>query len=152
MAVASVVATVDLVVKAAAVRWLTQPIDVAGLLTLRVTHNTGIAFSLGADQPPWVVLTVTGAAVIALFVAAFRDLLSGAVPSGLILGGGLANLTDRIHGGSVVDLFDLGWWPVFNPADAFLTIGVAWLLISSLGSNPHDDDRRVGERRRGDRV
>jgi signal peptidase II len=150
LAVASAAVTVDLLVKATAVRWLTEPVEVAGILALRVTRNSGIAFGLGADQPPWVVVAVTGAAVIALFVAAFRGLLSGAVPAGLILGGGLANLGDRIHGGSVVDLFDVGWWPVFNPADVFLTIGMAWLLISSLDTDRQGDDRRQDADDRGE--
>ena len=152
LVVASAAVTVDLLTKAAAVRWLTEPVEVAGILTLRVTRNSGIAFSLGAGQPPWLVVAVTGAAVIALLVAALRGLLPGAVPAGLILGGGLANLADRIHGGSVVDVFDFGWWPVFNPADVFLTIGTAWLLISSLDADAHDDDRRQDAEDHGGRA
>ena len=151
-AVASAAATVDLLAKAAGVRWLTEPVEVAGILTLRVTHNTGVAFGLGADQPPWVVLAVTGAAVAALFVAVFRGLLSGTVPAGLILGGGLANLADRVHGGSVVDLFDVGWWPVFNPADVFLTTGVAWLLVSSTVAQRDNDAVDGADDNGGDRA
>ena len=146
LAVTSGAVAIDLATKVAAVRWLSQSVDVTSFLTLRVVRNPGIAFGLGADLPPWVLLTVTGAAVVALFVAAFRGLLPGALPAGLIVGGGLANLVDRIRDGSVVDLFDLGWWPVFNLADMFLTAGVAWLLVASFLSDGRDDDRRAVDR------
>lgn len=144
LAVASAAAAVDLLVKTAAERWLTDPHAVAGVLTLRVTHNPGVAFGLGADLPPWLVLGVTGAAVVGLLVAALRGLLAGVVPAGLIVGGGLANLADRIHGGTVTDVLDLGWFPVFNPADVFVTVGVAWLLIYALRSD-RDEQRRSGD-------
>lgn len=120
----------DALTKLAAVRWLTGTVDL-GVLDLRVTRNPGVAFSLGADQPAVVVLAVTGVAVVALAVAAWRGHLGGPLPAGLVVGGGLANLADRAVGGSVVDLFDLGWWPVFNLADVFITTGVGLLLLAA---------------------
>lgn len=142
---------IDLLAKAAVVRWLVAPIDVAGILTLRVTHNTGVAFSLGANQHPRIVLVVTTVAVIALAVAAFRGLFDQPIPAGLILGGGLANLIDRVHGGTVTDLVDLGWWPVFNPADAFITLGAAWLIVSSLSDRGEDSSRDPADDRESER-
>ena len=128
IALAAVVA--DVLTKLAAVRWLTAPVELPGL-TLRITHNSGVAFSLGADQPAGLVLAITGLAVAALAVAVWRGHLGNPVPAGLVLGGGLANLADRAIGGSVVDLFDLGWWPVFNLADVFITTGMAVLLLTA---------------------
>lgn len=142
IAVALVVVAVDAASKLAAVRWLTTPLDL-GVLDLRVTRNPGITFGLGADQPAGVVLSVTGLAVVALAMGAWRGHLGDPLPAGLVVGGGLANLADRAVG-VVVDLFDLGRWPVFNLADVFITAGVALLLVSSICL----DDRGEGRGRR----
>ena len=128
VAVAAVIA--DALTKLAALRWLTDPIELAGL-TLRVTRNPGVAFSLGASQPASVVLTVTGLAAAGFTIAAWRGHLGGHLPAGLLVGGALANLGDRAFGGSVIDLFDLSWWPVFNLADVFISAGIALLLVDA---------------------
>ena len=128
----------DALTKLAAVRWLTGTVDL-GVLDLRVTRNPGVAFSLGADQPAAVVLAATALAVAALAVAAWRGHLGSPAAAGLVLGGGLANLADRAIGGSVVDLFDLGWWPVFNLADVFVTTGVGLLLLASFAHGRDPD-------------
>lgn len=130
IAVAITAVALDAGTKLAAVRWLHEPVDL-GLVRLRVAFNTGIAFSIGADQPRALVLALTGLAVLALTMAAWRGHLGGPIPAGLIVGGGLANLIDRATGGSVVDLIDLGWFAVFNLADVFITAGVALLLLTS---------------------
>ena len=122
--VAAATIAVDLASKAAAVRWLINPIDL-DVITVRATENSGVAFGIGADQPFAVVAALTGLVVAGMAVGAWRGLLGGPVGAGLIVGGGTANLVDRLVGGSVVDLFDLGWWPVFNVADIALTVGVA---------------------------
>lgn len=129
-AVAVTALAIDATTKLAAVRWLSGPVDL-GPVRLRVASNTGIAFSLGADQPSAVILALTGMAVLVLAVAAWGGHLGGRVSAGLIVGGGLANLLDRATGGGVVDLFDLGWFPVFNVADVFITAGVALLLFTT---------------------
>jgi signal peptidase II len=49
------------------------------------------------------------------------------------VGGAIGNIIDRFHYGSVVDFIDLHWWPVFNVADSCITVGVALLVISSMG-------------------
>ena len=128
----------DAVTKLAAVQWLNSSMELPGL-TLRVTRNPGVAFGLGADQPAAVVLAITGLAVVGMSVAAWRGHLGGPVPAGLLVGGGLANLGDRAVGGSVVDLFDLGWWPVFNLADVSISAGVALLMLSAFVSQGDSD-------------
>ena len=55
------------------------------------------------------------------------------VAFGAIVGGAVGNIVDRIHHGYVVDFIDLRWWPVFNIADSCITVGVALLVLSSIG-------------------
>jgi signal peptidase II len=133
--VAAVTIAADLAVKAAAVRWLTDPVDL-GVITVRATENSGVAFGIGADQPFAVVAALTGLVVAAIAVGAWRGDFGGPVGAGLLVGGGAANLADRVVGGSVVDLFDLGWWPVFNLADVALTVGIALTLVATLREQP----------------
>lgn len=130
-AVALTALALDLGSKAAAVRWLDEPIDLR-ILTLRVVRNPGIAFGLGSSAPSWLVLAIVSAVATFVLVASFRGALGGAVPAGLVAGGAVANVVDRTHGGTVVDIFDLGWWPTFNLADAFIVIGAALMLIGSM--------------------
>ncbi len=51
---------------------------------------------------------------------------------GLVLGGGVANIIDRVRDGVVTDYFQIGSFPVFNVADSFVTIGVALLLVEAV--------------------
>ncbi len=110
------------------------------VLYLTHTRNTGGAFSLlQARNTVFVVVAVV--AMAALIYAYHRsrkcDLLHDAAIA-LALGGAAGNLTDRLRFGSVVDFFDLRWWPVFNVADAAITVGIvllAWgFLISGRNS------------------
>jgi len=50
----------------------------------------------------------------------------------LILSGGISNIIDRIHFGCVIDFIDLGFWPVFNLADIFITIGAIILIYNNV--------------------
>lgn len=126
---------IDLAAKAAAVRWLTDPIDL-GVITVRATENAGVAFGIGADQPFTLVAALTGLVAAGIAVGAWRGLFGGPVRAGLIVGGGTANLADRLIGGTVVDLFDLGWWPAFNVADVALTVGVALTVVFAWREEP----------------
>lgn len=133
--VAAATIAVDLASKAAAVRWLTDPVDL-GIITVRATENSGVAFGIGADRPFAVVAAFTGLVVAAIAVGAWRGHFGGPVGAGLIVGGGTANLADRLIGGSVVDLFDLGWWPVFNTADVALTAGLVLTVALAWREEP----------------
>ena len=62
---------------------------------------------------------------------------------GLLIGGSISNLVDRVRLGHVTDFIDFGWWPAFNLADSFIVIGVAILLVALLGA-----DRRPKQARR----
>lgn len=129
----ALVASIDWATKLlAAVTLDTREIAVGSLVTLRLGHNSGVAFGLGVRIPPALLIGLTAAVTVGLGIAALRGAFSSPTAAGLILGGALGNVADRLVGGSVVDFIDLGWWPTFNLADVALTIGCAWLLLSSM--------------------
>jgi signal peptidase II len=91
--------------------------------------NDGVAFSVSAGGPRIVVLViaVAVAAIVAYFVTHVdRPLLW--LPAGLMVGGALGNLVDRVRSGAVTDFIKLPHWPAFNLADTAITIGVVALL------------------------
>ena len=104
--------------------------DVFGPLTFVNVHNKGVAFGfLGGGGLP--VLLVTAAA-LTLLVGYFarhpeRPLLW--LPTGLLLGGALGNLLDRIRQGYVTDFIHFPHWPAFNVADMCITGGVVALVL-----------------------
>jgi signal peptidase II len=101
-----------------------------GPLWIHHVRNSGIAFGFFA-QATAVVIVLTGLAV-AWMLAFFAR--SGArhpilpVALGLVIGGSVSNLLDRVRLGYVTDFLDLRWWPAFNLADSFIVIGVLVLL------------------------
>lgn len=132
-----VVVAADWLTKAAASTALAdRPYRIGSLLTLRLSHNPGVAFGLGTSLPGGVVTALTAAVTVAIAVAAVRGALPGRIPAGLILGGAIGNLGDRLVDGTVIDYLDLGWWPSFNLADAALTVGCIALAISATRPPP----------------
>jgi signal peptidase II len=93
------------------------------------------AFGLFGSQA-WLLVGMA-IAVLALFWFAFREAAARSplvrIAFGGIVGGAIGNIIDRFHYGSVVDFIDLRWWPVFNVADSCITVGVALLVLSSMG-------------------
>lgn len=136
--VAAVVVAVDQVATSWAVDRLARgPIHVLGPLDLQLQVNTGSAFGLAQGWAP--VIGALAVVVVVVLVAVSRragsDGLAAAL--GLVVGGAVGNLADRIfrhyHGG-VVDFIALHFWPTFNVADACITVGVvlvAWSLWRS---------------------
>jgi signal peptidase II len=81
-------------------------------------------------------------ALILLWVRNVDD-IGALVPLGMILGGGLGNVFDRLFrdlGGRVVDFVDVGWWPVFNLADSCIVTGVGLILLVGVRSRPPGSD------------
>jgi len=109
---------------------LGESVRVLGPFSLHRVQNSGIAFGFFSSATA-VVTVLTAAAVVWMLVFFAR---SGArhpvIPAalGLLIGGSLSNLVDRIRLGEVTDFLDFGWWPAFNLADSFICIGVAILL------------------------
>jgi signal peptidase II len=116
---------------------LDESVHVIGPLSIHHVQNSGIAFGLFASATS-VVIVLTGVAV-AWMLAFFAR--SGArhpvlpVALGLVIGGSLSNLVDRVRLGHVTDFLDLRWWPAFNLADSFIVIGVAILLAALLAAD-----------------
>lgn len=132
LAVTGLVVLVDWVTKAAATFSLDdRSIELGSVMTLRLSHNPGVAFGMGDRLPGPVMIGITAAVTLGLGVWALRGAFPSPGAAGLLLGGAIANLGDRLLGGSVVDFLDLGWWPSFNLADAALVIGCLLLVLIS---------------------
>ena len=110
--------------------WLDENVKVLGPFSIHHVQNSGIAFGL-FSQATGVVIVLTLVAIVWMIVffsrsGARHPLLPVAV--GLLIGGSVSNLADRIRLGHVTDFLDLRYWPAFNLADSFIVIGVAILL------------------------
>ncbi|MFR9802660.1 signal peptidase II [Pseudonocardia sp. RS010] len=99
-----------------------------GIGRLQLSHNTGVAFSVGDGLPGWMVLGLTSLVTAGVAVAIVLGLLAPPVPAGLVLGGAVANIVDRVPDGAVTDFLWLGWFPTFNLADTAITLGALGLL------------------------
>ena len=138
--VAAVVVAADQLSKTWAVHHLARrDIHLLGSLRLHLTYNSGGAFSLFTGNP-WV-FVVAGAALVAVMLGMGRRLASmaTAVALGLVVGGAVGNLSDRVFrdtGGAVIDFIDLQWWPVFNVADAGVVCGAVLLALTGRRPRP----------------
>jgi signal peptidase II len=105
-------------------------VDILGPFSIHHVQNSGIAFGLFGSRTA-IVIAVTAVAVGAMLVFFAR---SGRrhpvlpVALGLVVGGSIANLIDRIRLGHVTDFLDFVAWPAFNLADTFIVVGVAILF------------------------
>lgn len=113
-------------------------------LQLNLSFNSGMAFSTGRGVGP-----IIGAVAIVVIIVlalsarhAARDSRLAAVAAGLVVGGAIGNLADRmfrgpgwLHG-SVIDFVDFQWFPIFNVADAAITIGGVLFVIWTLQRAP----------------
>ncbi len=116
-------------------------ITLAPIFNLTFAGNPGVSLSLFAansDAARWVLVAITAAIALAVLVWLWRETRTGeALPLGLILGGALGNIVDRVRFGFVVDYADLHFgsfrpFLVFNLADAAISIGVVIILARSL--------------------
>ena len=105
-------------------------------LDLTNTRNTGVAFGAldGAGLAVAILIGVSLALLLAYF-ALNRSMPWLWLPVGLLLGGALGNLADRIREGAVIDFIDPVAWPAFNVADACIVVGVFGLLWVVEGSS-----------------
>jgi signal peptidase II len=114
-------------------------VDINTFFSLTFAHNYGAAFSLWANGDGWqryFLSSISVVASIAIIIWMFKTPLKRKfklVSLTLILSGAIGNLIDRIANGFVVDFIDFHYqsfyWPIFNFADIFITVGVALLLI-----------------------
>jgi signal peptidase II len=107
-----------------------QNVDIVGPFSIRHVENSGIAFGFFSSRTT-VVIAVTAVAVgwmIWFFARSAKRHPVLPVALGLVLGGSVSNLVDRVRLGRVTDFLDLGAWPAFNLADTFIVVGVAILF------------------------
>lgn len=135
-ALCGLVVVLDQVAKAAVEDNLVpgERVDVLGPLQLTLAHNDGVAFGLaGGGGAPLIALTVVALGFV-LFLFTRNPTRRGmALAVGLLAGGALGNLIDRVRLGEVTDYVDLLSWPPFNLADVAITLGVVVLALSYLG-------------------
>jgi signal peptidase II len=154
--VASAIVALDQWSKSWALRDLTVTgrRHVIGPMYLELSFNRGAAFSLGAGASP-VIEAVAIGLVVAVVAFSRRAAKGGAnlaviVGLGLLLGGALSNLADRVlrhHHGAVVDFIQVvSWWPTFNVADASITVGAVTLVVALVFFSPatSKDEARPG--------
>ena len=102
---------------------------VAGIKLVNV-RNSGIAF--GQLQNGGVIVSVVIAIAMAALLVYFARNLSRPwiwLPTGMLLGGALGNVVDRLREGAVIDFLKLPHWPAFNVADSAITFGVVVLVF-----------------------
>ena len=130
--VLAVVVASDQVVKALVTGSLARGEErelVAGIKLVN-TRNSGVAFGQlqGGGPIVAIVIAIAVCALLAYFARHARKRLVW-LPTGMLLGGALGNIVDRIREGAVVDFVKLPYWPAFNVADAAITVGVVILLV-----------------------
>lgn len=160
LAVAAATIAVDQVTKSLVVSHIAADGEVrlVGSLRLIRRFNTGMAFSKGSGSP--VVAWFVGIVVVVLAVWVLRTLwrrpgtagaptMAYAAALGALLGGALGNKVDRLvrNNGAVVDFVDVGFWPVFNVADAALSLAcIALVLLSFRHDGVHRSAADKGAR------
>lgn len=133
LALSTVVSFLAGVAAASAVRaWLDVPVRVLGeWAMLRHAENPGIAFGVRLPSP-WQDVLILGALTLVAWIAVHSRTVVSRVAYGMILGGALANVWDRVGDGVVTDYFAVGTFPIFNVPDSCISIGVALLLAESI--------------------
>ncbi len=135
-----IVFLLDISTKKLAEKFFTFPYDPLPFLKLYLIHNKGVAFGFFSDIPDTIRIPILVVIpVVALFITLFYTLQEGskftALCMGLIAGGALGNLYDRIFLGQVRDFIHLHignyYWPAFNIADASITVGITLLILKN---------------------
>ncbi len=112
----------------------THSIKILGPLSLKLFYNSGVADSIATGNVA--VITIIELLVIAGMIFYVRRIRSTglAVGFGMVIGGALGNITDRLfrhNHGSVIDFIYSGFWPTFNLADSAVVIGIIVILFTS---------------------
>jgi signal peptidase II len=137
--VAGVVVIVDQVTKWWALKELADgPIVlIEDFLQLRLLFNTGASFSILSNAGPVLAIVAFGVIGLIVYILGEASRRVEAVALGLVLGGAVGNLLDRVLrgdgllDGAVVDFIDFSFFATFNVADAAINVGVVLLLIAA---------------------
>lgn len=127
---------------------LGEEIDVFGPLGLTQTHNTGVSWGLASGAgAPLVILTLVALGVIVYLFARDPARPGMWLACGLLAGGAVGNLIDRVAAGHVTDFIELPPWPPFNVADVCVTFGVVLLVLIYLREGIREERaRKQGEK------
>ena len=133
--VSSVLLALDQLTKSLALSRLGDgPVEIFWTLRFFLASNTGFAFGTAEGYGPWVGAVALVIAGMLIRMKNQIEVTGGLISLGLILGGALGILADRMFRGAgwgrgaVVDFIDLQFWPIFNLADAGIVIGVGSLV------------------------
>lgn len=112
-------------------------IPITRFFNIVLGRNTGVSFGLFGDVSPWLLVAVAAAIVAMLMTWMWRaETRMAAIAFGLVSGGAVGNVVDRLRHGGVTDFLDFyvgQWhWPAFNMADVGIVCGVALLLVQGL--------------------
>jgi signal peptidase II len=109
---------------------LGEQVDVLGPLKLTLSHNEGVAFGLASGSGIGLIAVTVIALGVVLYLFSRDPARPGMwVATGLLAGGAIGNLIDRLRHGHVTDFIELPHWPPFNLADCGITCGVVILLV-----------------------
>ncbi|MDQ3726029.1 MAG: signal peptidase II [Actinomycetota bacterium] len=107
-----------------------ERIDLLGPLGLTLAHNRGVAFGLaGGGGVLLILLAALSLGVIVYLFSRTAERPGMWVAMGLLAGGALGNLADRVRADQVTDYVDVGAWPAFNLADVAISVGVVLLVL-----------------------
>ncbi|WP_063745952.1 signal peptidase II [Kribbella catacumbae] len=145
----------DQLTKVLALQHLTpgEPVNVIGsLLKFNLIRNPGAAFSLGSDFTPVISAIQIIVAIGVVWLSRKLGSIGWAVAFGLLFGGAVGNITDRIFRepspfhGHVVDFLQTPHWAIFNVADMAVTSAAALLVIQTLRGIKLDGTKDVGKK------
>jgi signal peptidase II len=138
--VAAAIVTIDQLTKHWAVDSLSdgRSRHVVWTLQWNLAYNTGMAFSRGRGLGPVIALLALLVVIVLVVSTARVESPTARVAAGLLIGGALGNLVDRVFRGrgwlhgAVIDFIDVQWWPIFNVADIAVSAGAVLFALSSL--------------------
>jgi signal peptidase II len=141
LAICGVVVLLDQVSKAIVVSSLSvgQHEQLALGFSLTNTPNSGLAFGIGQGEGFVLAVTVVALALVLIWFALDPSRPGMWLAVGLLAGGALGNLADRIRMDAVTDFIDPPLWPTFNLADVAITLGALGLILISLGPSAGRD-------------
>jgi signal peptidase II len=133
--VALVVTAIDAATKAWARHGLAHhSVQVVGFIWLRLEYNSGISFSINSSGPIVTTVITLVIAVLVLLVGVNANKGLPTIGFGLLIGGGVANVIDRLAANphQVTDFIAVSTFPVFNVADIAITLGFIALMIAAV--------------------
>jgi len=133
-AIAALVVAADQITKSLAVADLANhSVHVLGPFSFRLAYNTGVAFSVGTGLTGPIIIVAVALVLAIAWMARGVPTMTAAIAFGLVLGGAIGNLCDRLfrsHHGAVVDFIYTRFWPTFNVADSCIVVGCFLLAVT----------------------